>query len=106
MSTSLKTDNSQNIRIWDMRQASPTIGRVPMRADPNQQALSALLRAVRQEAGLRQTDLAARLGQPQSYVSKYESGERRLDLLELREICDVVGISLETFVKRLESAMR
>ena len=53
---------------------------------------------------MRQMDLADRLGQPQSYVSKYESGERRLDLLELRQICNALGISLEIFIRRLESA--
>ena len=73
--------------------------------DPNRPILLALLRAVRLEAGMRQTDLANRLGHPQSYVSKYESGERRLDLLELREICIALGISLEIFISRLESAV-
>jgi transcriptional regulator with XRE-family HTH domain len=61
-----------------------------------------LLRQVRVEAGLRQVDLAKKLHQPQSFVSKYESGERRLDLLELRQVCAAVGTSLEDFVKRFE----
>lgn len=65
--------------------------------------LRRLLRDVRQEAGLRQTELAARLGRPQSYVSKYEAGERRLDLLELREICDACGVSLLQFIRRFEA---
>ena len=43
--------------------------------------------------------------QPQSYVSKYESGERRLDLLELRQVCNALDISLEAFIRRLESAI-
>ena len=64
--------------------------------------LHLLLRKIRVEAGLRQTDLARGLGKPQSFVSKYESGERRLDVLELRRICQVVGISLQDFVQRLE----
>ena len=53
---------------------------------------------------MRQVDLANQLRQPQSYVSKYESGERRLDLLELRQICNALGTSLEAFIRRLESA--
>lgn len=65
-----------------------------------------LLRQVRQGAGLRQEDVAARLGKPQSFVSKYETGERRLDLLELREVCQVIGISLREFVARLEEALQ
>jgi transcriptional regulator with XRE-family HTH domain len=71
----------------------------------NAQTLLALLRAARREAGMRQVDLANRLRRPQSYVSKYESGERRLDLLELRQICNALGISLEAFVRKLESAI-
>lgn len=68
--------------------------------------LQALLRQIRAEAGLRQSDLAQRLGQPQSFVSKYESGERRLDLLEIRDICTAVGISLQEFVRRFERGTR
>lgn len=64
-----------------------------------------LLRQVRQEAGLTQAKLAGLLGKPQSFVSKYESGERRLDVLELREICVAVGISLESFIIRLEGSL-
>ena len=67
--------------------------------------LQALLRTIRLEAGLRQSDLAACLGRPQSFVSKYESGERRLDLVELRQICQAVGISLEEFVRRFERSL-
>lgn len=66
--------------------------------------LPALLRQIRLEAGLRQIDVAQRLGQPQSFVSKYESGERRLDLFELRQVCAAVGISLTDFVHRFEDA--
>lgn len=59
------------------------------------------LRRVRLEAGLRQVDLAERLGQPQSFVSKYENGERRLDVIELEEVCESCGITLMNFVQRL-----
>lgn len=71
-----------------------------------QERLQELLRGLRIDAGLRQKDLAQRLGQPQSFVSKYESGERRLDLLELRQICQAVGISLEEFVRRFEESIQ
>lgn len=69
----------------------------------DQQTLQALLRQIRLDAGLRQVDLADRLGQSQSFVSKYESGERRLDLIELRQICEAVEISLSEFVRRFEN---
>jgi transcriptional regulator with XRE-family HTH domain len=72
---------------------------------PEQKKLQRLLRQVRRGAGLRQEDLAKMLGKPQSFVSKYESGERRLDLLELRQICLAVGVSLADFVKRLEESL-
>ena len=70
-----------------------------------QDALLALLRQIRLDAKLRQVDLAERLRQPQSFVSKYESGERRLDILELRSVCKAVGISLQQFVARLEQRL-
>lgn len=66
--------------------------------------LQELLRAVRQEAGLTQAQIAQRLGVPQSFVSKYESGERRLELPEIAAICRAAGISLGDFVKRYERA--
>jgi len=68
--------------------------------------LVSLLRELRIEAGLTQVDLAARIEKDQTYVSRYESGQRRLDVLEVREICQVVGITLEEFAKRLEGALR
>jgi len=71
---------------------------------PQEQLLS-LLRFVRTEAGLTQTDVAHRLNQPQSFVSKYESGERRLDILELREVCGAIGTTLPEFIERLEEEL-
>ena len=74
--------------------------------DSQQRRLQALLRQMRLEAGLRQIDLAKRLVQPQSFVSKYESGERRLDLPELRQVCAAVGISLRDFISRFEDSLK
>jgi transcriptional regulator with XRE-family HTH domain len=62
------------------------------------------LRQVRLDADLTQVDLAKRLREPQAFVSRYETGERRLDLLEIREICKAVGISLREFVRRFDKA--
>ncbi|HEX9758944.1 MAG TPA: helix-turn-helix transcriptional regulator [Nitrospiria bacterium] len=69
--------------------------------NPHKQ-LQNLLRQIRQEAGLRQADLAKRLGKPQSYVSKYELGERRLDLVELNQICKTLKTSLDEFVRKFQ----
>jgi len=64
-----------------------------------------LLREIRQESGIRQVDMAKQLDVPQSFVSKYESGTRRLDILELRRICQIMGISLQDFIKKLEESL-
>ena len=69
-----------------------------------QKSFLELLRQVREEAGLRQIDVASRLDQPQSFVSKYESGERRLDLLELELVCEACDINLSGFVKRYKAS--
>lgn len=61
-----------------------------------------ILKQLRLEAQLTQIELAQRLGKPQSYVSKYESGERRLDIIELREVCIEAGATLVEFSQRLE----
>lgn len=71
-----------------------------------QKALLSLLRQLRSEAGLRQVDMANALGKPQAFVSYYESGARRLDLLELRQICGVLGISLIDLVRKFEDSLR
>jgi len=64
--------------------------------------LGCLLRRIRLDAGLTQVDLARTLGQPQSYVSKCECGERRLDVFELEAFCRSCGVTLVGFVTRLE----
>lgn len=51
-----------------------------------QKVLLSLLRGLRVQAGIRQIDMARALGKPQAFVSYYESGARRLELLELRQI--------------------
>ena len=45
------------------------------------------------------------MGVPQSLVSKIKVGERRLDLLELRAVCQALGLSLGEFVVRLEKRL-
>ena len=63
------------------------------------------LRKARQSAGLSQFEVAARLGKTQSFVSKCERGERRLDLVEVRAMCRAIGISLSSFVADLEKTL-
>ena len=71
----------------------------PMNESDRYERLVQLLRDFRARAALTQTEVATALGKPQSYVSKYESGERRLDLVELAEICPVLGITLTDFAQ-------
>ena len=66
------------------------------------QQLCALLRQQRLDAGLTQVQVAERLGVPQSFVSKYESGERRLDVIELRHVAEAIGSSLTAVVDQLQ----
>jgi len=77
---------------------------VPMTGGTQQERerLRKLFREFRKKAGLRQVDLADRLGKHQSYVSKYESGEKTLDILEAKEICEALGVRLSDFIKQLE----
>jgi transcriptional regulator with XRE-family HTH domain len=64
-----------------------------------------LLRAAREQAGITQVDLAKKLKQTQSFVSKIERGDRRLDIVQLRTFCKVFGLSLLEFVERLEAEL-
>jgi transcriptional regulator with XRE-family HTH domain len=53
----------------------------------------------RKSAGLTQVGLADRLGRPQSFVSKYERGERRLDVIEFCEVCRALGVDPVAFLR-------
>ncbi|MCX6378700.1 MAG: helix-turn-helix transcriptional regulator [Armatimonadetes bacterium] len=67
--------------------------------------LQNLLRQIRLDAGLRQADLAERLGKPQPFVSRFESGEKLLDLPELRQVCQALGLTLIEFVRQYEDTL-
>jgi transcriptional regulator with XRE-family HTH domain len=68
-------------------------------------ALLALLRATRRAAKVTQVELAQRINETQSQVSKLERGEVRLDLIELRTILRALGSSLPAFVTKLEKQL-
>ncbi|QDT38386.1 helix-turn-helix domain-containing protein [Stratiformator vulcanicus] len=67
----------------------------------NYERLLAALRAARHEAGLTQAEVGKKFGSHASFVSKIESGERRIDVVELAEFCRCYGVTLVEF---LESA--
>lgn len=69
-------------------------------------AVLQLLRELRERAGLTQVQVAKKLRVTQSLFSKMERGDRRLDIIEIRTLCRVLGVSLPHFVARLEHALR
>ena len=71
-----------------------------------QDAFLRTLKQVREDRGLTQSQLAAKIKRPQSFVSKVESGERRLDVLELRLVCKGIGTTLSEFIDRLERHLK
>lgn len=74
-------------RIWDTRS----------------EALQASLKLLRIDAEMSQMEIAEILGKPQSYVSKYENGERRLDFIEVLDVCSALNIEVATLIKVYES---
>ncbi len=70
------------------------------------QQLCRLLIETREKAGLTQMEVAAHLKRPQSFVSKYERGERRLDVVELLEVSEAMGIDILPVIQKLQQEMR
>lgn len=62
------------------------------------------LRAAREDAGLTQSDLARAIGRTQVFVSHVERGVRRLDAVELLEICRAMGVDLTAFIAEFQQA--
>ncbi|MAT72892.1 MAG: transcriptional regulator [Planctomycetaceae bacterium] len=67
--------------------------------------LVGLLRTRREEAGLTQEELARRLKVSQSSLSKWERGDRRIDLVQLRSWCQATGCSLAEFINQFEKRL-
>ena len=67
--------------------------------------LISLLREEREARNITQAELALRLSVNQAVVSKIETCERRIDLVEIRSVCMALGISLVDFVKKFESKL-
>lgn len=66
----------------------------------------AVLKHARERAKLTQEEAAKRLGRTQTFISKCERGERRIDVIELRAFCAAFGITLRQFVGMLERRLR
>ena len=72
---------------------------------PEYDVVLAMVRSLRERAGITQTDMSAQLGRSQSFISDIERGVRRIDILELRDICRLAGMGFPAFVGELETAL-
>lgn len=62
-----------------------------------------LLTAAREKASLTQSEISTRLDRPQSFVAKYEGGERRLDVIEFIQVCAALEIDPHSILRDLQS---
>lgn len=72
---------------------------------PEHTVLLSLLKKHRKAAGLTQVQCSKALGRPQSFMSDVESGTRRLDIVQLRDLCKVLGIGLGELVGEFERSL-
>src|SRR5690349_1040036 len=72
---------------------------------PEYQEFLRLLREKRLRAKVTQVELAHRLGQTQSWVSKCERGERRLDIVDVRSFCLAIGVPFVDFVREFDAVV-
>lgn len=65
-----------------------------------------MLQRERRVCGLTQEDVAADLGRAQSFVSKYEQGERRLDVIDFIRVCEVLSTNPSVLIRELRKELR
>lgn len=73
---------------------------------PEYEYFCTLLVKAREEASLTQSEVSARLGRPQSFVAKYEGGERRLDIIEFLQVCAALGIDPHNILSQIQARAR
>lgn len=71
---------------------------------PQNLKLRELLIGARKRAGLTQQDVAQALNRPQSFVAKYEGGERRLDVVEFLQVAKVLGVDAGRTIRAVEKS--
>lgn len=74
--------------------------------DRRYQAAIDALRQTRRDRGLSQVEMGARLGRRQQFVAKYESGERRLDVIEFIDAAMVLGMDWVAVLKHANESMK
>ncbi|WP_316189623.1 helix-turn-helix transcriptional regulator [Bradyrhizobium sp. SZCCHNS1054] len=72
---------------------------------PRQVLLQSLLIEARKATGLTQAELAEVLGKPQSFVAKYENGERRIDVIEFVDIASALGVPVADILAKIQPAV-
>lgn len=72
---------------------------------PEYEHFRLLMVAAREKSGLTQAEIAAKLGRPQSFVAKYEGGERRLDVVEFTQVCMALGIDPQPILAEVYDVM-
>lgn len=99
----IRRGRDHNIRFWDIGKVNGRLGGVEKSIySAEYQRLCTLLRELRLEEGLTQVQVAERLDVPQSFVSKYESGERRLDVIELHHVAEAMDLPIRTVLARFD----
>ncbi len=73
--------------------------------DARYQVFREMLAKIRLDKGMLQSDVAEKLGKNQSFVSKYERGERRLDLPEFLDVAEALGINTTEFIRKYRDAL-
>lgn len=73
---------------------------------PEYEVFLQILKRHRIEAGLTQVECSKALGRPQSFMSDVERGSRRLDIIQLRDLCHALGFDLPTLVLEFERALQ
>lgn len=68
--------------------------------------LRRILKDLRDEKHLTQAQLARKLSVPQSFVSKYETGERRLDVIETLQICQALETSINQLLSKISKRVK
>jgi transcriptional regulator with XRE-family HTH domain len=82
----------------------PTSAQRASKKQRERRILLGVLRELRKEMNFTQDQLARAMGTKQAFVSKYETGERRLDFLDLVGICEALNISIVKFAERFQTA--
>jgi transcriptional regulator with XRE-family HTH domain len=72
---------------------------------PEYEQFRSLLVTAREKACLTQSEVSAKLGRPQSFVAKYEGGERRLDVIEFIQVCTALGIDPHAILTEVQGGV-